>query len=105
MKYLITLTLALIIFSVFAIANPASSFAVDFPITICHHNPGNEVTLTFQNQQSYEGHLGTPHSGSTYDTPGPCETADVPEFGLIPGVLAALTSGGTFLYMKKRFIK
>lgn len=39
---------------------------------ICHHTPANNVTLTFQNQQSYNGHLGTPHSGSTYDTDGAC---------------------------------
>lgn len=39
---------------------------------ICHHTPGNDVTLSFQNQQSYEGHLGTPHNDQTYDTDGAC---------------------------------
>lgn len=41
--------------------------------TICHHNPANNITLSFQNQQSYNGHLGTPHSDQVYDTEGECE--------------------------------
>jgi len=40
--------------------------------TICHHNPGNDVTLSFNNEQSYSGHLGTPHNDQVYDTDGPC---------------------------------
>lgn len=48
-------------------------FAINTPaFTVCHHTPGNQVTLNFQNIQSYLGHLGTPHSGQTYDTPGAC---------------------------------
>lgn len=46
-----------------------------FPKTICHHNPSHGVTLTFENWQSYSGHLGQPHNGQTYDTDGPCPTA------------------------------
>jgi hypothetical protein len=61
------------------VASPTPAFSlatvVIFPKTICHHTPSNNVTLTFQNQQSYNGHLGTPHNGSTYDTNGPCATA------------------------------
>lgn len=41
---------------------------------ICHHTPGNDVTLEFLNEQSYSGHLGIPHSGSTFDTDGACES-------------------------------
>lgn len=41
---------------------------------ICHHNPGNDVTLSFQNEQSYSGHLNQPHNDSTYDSDGPCAT-------------------------------
>ncbi len=51
-------------------------------IVICHHTPANDVTLSFQNQQSYDGHLGTPHSGSTYDTIGACSVA--PTATLVP---------------------
>ncbi len=40
--------------------------------TICHHNPGNNVTLEFVNEQSYTGHLGTPHSDTVFDTEGAC---------------------------------
>ena len=39
---------------------------------ICHNTPANQVTLSFQNEQSYSGHLGQPHSGSTFDTDGAC---------------------------------
>lgn len=39
---------------------------------ICHHNPSQDVTLSFQNEQSYNGHLGTPHSDTVYDTDGAC---------------------------------
>lgn len=41
--------------------------------TICHHTPGNQVTLTFHTIQAYFGHLGQPHSGSTFDTNGVCQ--------------------------------
>lgn len=51
------------------------AYATSFPKTICHHTPANDVTLTFQNQQSYNGHLGQPHNNSTYDTNGACEQA------------------------------
>lgn len=51
----------------------SSSYAHGLHFVLCHHTPGNEVTLTFHTIQGYVGHLGTPHSGSTYDTPGPCE--------------------------------
>lgn len=43
-----------------------------FNITLCHHTPGNKVTLNFNNLGSYLGHLGQPHSGQTYDTAGAC---------------------------------
>jgi hypothetical protein len=46
-------------------------------ITICHHTPGNDVTLTFHTPQAYLGHLGTPHSGQTYDSVGACSQPSV----------------------------
>ena len=33
-----------------------------------------------------------------------CTTTSVPEFGLIPGAIAAFVSAGTFLFLKKRYI-
>ncbi len=39
---------------------------------ICHHNGSQEVTLSFQNEQSYSGHLGSPHSSQVFDTDGAC---------------------------------
>ena len=64
--------------------------ASSFPKTICHHTPANQVTLTFQNQQSYNGHLGQPHSGQTYDTNGACVTP-TPSVSPSPSVTPALT--------------
>lgn len=40
---------------------------------ICHHNPSQDVTLSFQNERAYNGHLGTPHNDEVYDTEGACE--------------------------------
>lgn len=49
-------------------ANPPQPFSM----TICHYTPGNQVEHTFTTAQAYAGHLGTPHSVSTFDTQGPC---------------------------------
>jgi hypothetical protein len=46
-----------------------------FSITICHHNPGTAVSLTFNTLQAYLNHFNQPHSGSTFDTFGACPTA------------------------------
>ncbi len=54
------------------LTRPAAATAPEPYKVICHHNPAQDVTLSFQNVQSYTGHLGTPHSGSTYDTDGAC---------------------------------
>ncbi len=62
---LIAALAVLVVRNVFAVPPPPYK-------TICHHTPGNNVTLDFANVQSYNGHLGTPHSGSTFDTDGPC---------------------------------
>jgi len=39
------------------------------------------------------------------DTTGACQTPGVPEFGLIPGAIALLSSGGTYLLLKKHSLK
>ena len=57
--------------------NPAFATQSEYYKTICHHTPGNQVTLNFANVQSYTGHLGTPHSGSTFDTDGVCQEPSV----------------------------
>jgi hypothetical protein len=54
-------------------AQPAQAIQLDFSKTICHHTPGNTVTHTFNTLPAYLGHLGTPHSQSTYDTDGACQ--------------------------------
>lgn len=45
-----------------------------FTKTICHHNPSQSVTLTFNTIQAWLGHLGTPHNRETYDRDGACPT-------------------------------
>lgn len=85
MKYIIIALSLSILMAMVAI----SAFAVQpTPYkVICHHTPGNEVTLSFQNVQSYNGHLGTPHSGSTYDTDGACPSptnTPTPTSGITP---------------------
>jgi hypothetical protein len=59
--------------SLFLIIAVSRVYATQTPyITICHHNPSQNVTLSFQNVQSYLGHLGTPHNLQVYDTLGDC---------------------------------
>lgn len=39
---------------------------------------------------------------SSPPTPAALQVVSVPEFGLVPGVIALLTSGGVFVFLKKR---
>lgn len=64
----------LVIGLVSAVTRPAGAISLDYYKTICHHTPANEVTLNFANEQSYNGHLGTPHNDQTFDTNGACVT-------------------------------
>lgn len=67
-----------IIFLFVAVLAAGQVFATQVPYkTICHHTPGNDVTLNFNNVQSYNGHLGTPHNNQTYDTNGACQQPTV----------------------------
>lgn len=72
-KYIVAGVITALVFAVLVV--PAHATYNLFPKTICHHTPGNNVTHTFQNWQSYSGHLGQSHSRSTYDTDGACPTA------------------------------
>jgi len=54
-----------------------------YPVTICHHTPGHDVTLTFSNEQSYSGHINSHHDEHVYDTAGACdESAEVKKLNL-----------------------
>jgi hypothetical protein len=73
MKYfkflsLLLIVVAIVFFTGRALAQQPSTYK-----TICHHTPGNDVTISFQNQQAYEGHLGQPHNEQTFDTDGACQ--------------------------------
>lgn len=69
---MIVLGIAALLYMYYSIPAHATQINNDFSIVICHHTPGNNVTKTFNNLQSYLGHLGTPHSGQTFDTDGAC---------------------------------
>jgi hypothetical protein len=72
MKKFVIIGIVLILFVFVA----KTTFAAQqFSKTICHHTPGNAVTLTFNTVQAYAGHLGQPHSVSTFDTNGACSTS------------------------------
>jgi len=43
------------------------------PYILCHNNPAQSITLEFENEEAYEGHLGLPHNEQVYDTEGACE--------------------------------
>ena len=70
-KYLVVLILgAVLVFAGNVYAIQPAPF-----ITICHTNPSQSVTLSFVNEESYNGHLGTPHNNETFDTVGECASA------------------------------
>lgn len=63
----VLIVIVLAFFTTRALASQLDPYKV-----ICHHNPAQDVTLSFQNEQSYTGHLGTPHNDQVYDTDGAC---------------------------------
>jgi len=124
MKLLVTLLFALLIFSGFVLTAPVSSFAAasnnnnynnndnhnnnkdkedkdkkdrddkdekEDKVTVCHNN--HTITIS---KSALRAHLA--HG----DTREACIPVNVPEFGLIPGVIAAISSTGTFYYLKKK---
>lgn len=77
-KTLIYIGLGMLVFlSLYFLVHRAWAHQQDYSKTICHHTPGNQVTLTFNTSQAYQGHLGQPHSGQTYDTDGACQQPTV----------------------------
>jgi len=99
-------------------ATPAFAVAPAPYKVICHHTPAQDVTLSFLNEQSYNGHLGTPHSGEVHDTDGECEeatvtptieptitsepTPEVPEFGALTGLATLAISTGSYFMLKRK---
>lgn len=69
MKNLILGTIILVAF--FVVGKVFATAPAPYKV-ICHTNPAQSVTLSFQNVQSYNGHLGTPHNTETFDTDGEC---------------------------------
>ena len=86
-----------ILYLLFLVVIPWSSAnAVNDKVTICHVVPPTPETITVS-ESALPAHLA--HG----DTLGACPTPPVvPEFGLITGAIALLTSGGAFYLLKKR---
>jgi hypothetical protein len=74
LKWLIIVVLLAGAFAFLLVTQNAGATYSVFPKTICHHSPGQDTEHTFQNAQSYQGHLGTPHNNETFDTDGKCVT-------------------------------
>ncbi len=106
MKILITLLFALVIFSGFATVNPSSSLA-----TSGNNNHSNEQDNDKKDKEDKKDKKDKKDKEDKDDKdcrkhPERSEChAEVPEFGIIPGALAALSSGGAFLYLRKKIIK
>jgi hypothetical protein len=127
MKLFIILSFALLIFSGFALATPVSSFATNnnnnnnythflanwklWPIFNNHNNKDNSKK---DNNNKDNNKNNNNHNDNNKNKPkddndcgkhpekGECHV-NVPEFGAIPGAIALVSSGGTFLYFKKRY--
>jgi len=116
-KFLINLSLALLIFSVFAFTIPTSVFATTVNTNIqTSSSTGNNFISNFINNWNGDNHNNDDDNDDDDDDDNDdkfCRKhpehrkcrVDVPEFGMIPGVIAALTSGGTYLFLKKRASK
>lgn len=71
----IIIIIVLILLAMFLVNNVFAVAPAPYKV-ICHNNPSQPVTLSFQNEQSYNGHLGTPHNNETFDTDGECEEVE-----------------------------
>ncbi len=105
MKSIITLLFALLIFSAFQLSMPTTAHANSFFDgagdgfgSIFHRfdNWFRNWDRDWNRDDDELCHLHPEFNG--------CHPS-VPEFGLIPGAIALLSSGGTFLFLKKRPLK
>jgi hypothetical protein len=54
--------------------NNSHTYCYDWDYRLCHINPSQAVQHNFNNENSCDNHLGTPHNQSTYDVAGLCPT-------------------------------
>jgi hypothetical protein len=94
MKLLITLSIAFLILSGFALIGPRSSFAATNNNN--SHNSNNEHNDNRDNKDNKDFNDCSKHPERSE-----CHVS-VPEFGVIPGIIAAVSSTGTFVYLKKK---
>ena len=96
LKFFVSLTFLSLLFIAIGtkviFASPVAS------VCYCHNIHNSPQTLCFQS--SIPGHEG--HVASGFDTKGVCPTPPVPEFGMITGAVAFITSLGAFITLRKR---
>ena len=90
MNFKKTFGFAVITLALFALPVGQASAQVE-RVTICHNGNTMEVAAP-----AVPAHLN--HG----DTLGPCVAPVVPEFGLITGALALVTSAGSFIILKRK---
>lgn len=69
-------------------------------VCFCHNINNNPTTICTDNQGLINGHQGHVDAGN--DTLGACpEVPAIPEFGIITGVAALVTSAGSYFIFKR----
>lgn len=74
-------------------------FAVSSPVSVLAKNSNNNAANTNGNQTSQEHRF---QSCADHPDQNKCQALSVPEFGMIPGVIAAVASAGSYLVLKKK---
>jgi hypothetical protein len=75
-------------------------YTASFPPNLCRKYSFVSATIQVNGQTQTESVLVSSQNTATMDFS--CNTLSVPEFGLIPGALATLTSIGSFLAIKRK---
>lgn len=101
MKLLSILLFAIISFSGYALATPVSSFAESNSNNNSNHS--NDKRDKDEDDDKGDKDKDEEKNVCKKHPEKPQCQVSVPEFGAIPGVIALITSGGTFFYFKRRY--
>src|ERR1035437_1873351 len=104
MKLLISLSFALLNFSGIALATPVSSFATtnNNNNQNQNHNQNDDKNCNKHPERSECKKEKDDKDCNKHPERNECHVS-VPEFGTIPGAIALVSSGGSFLFLKKRY--
>lgn len=86
--------------------NNAGRYTIGFSQNTCRDDNKITVFAYNDNQTGYGYGQGTVNNAGNSDVDVSCgsNSISVPEFGLIPGIVAAIVSFGSFFLLKKRYI-